>query len=697
MASRTRPADLLRQLDPGPAADAELLRRFVAARDQAAFAELVRRHGPVVLGVLRRVTGHPQDAEDAFQAVFLTLARKAGAVGRPELLGNWLYGVAVRVGRRARRSAVRRRRREVPAVNAPEPAIEDRVPFEAGPELYEELDRLPAWYRDAVLLCDLQGLSRAAAAKRLGIPEGTLSSRLAGGRKRLADALARRGVVLSAAGVPAVLGEGRGTAAVPDDLITRTCGLVADWAAGGGVPGPVVRLADGGISMRQAFLAGAFGLAVATAGVVAAGRGTDDPPKTDDSPKVAEKPAAKAEPKAEGKGVALTDRPRLRRAVDLNVPHVNDIIWSPDGAWIALPGPGAPPPPKEGFAQGQGPPGVTFVRPSGSRDLTAFRVDFDPENARSFVGFTPDGKQFVSARREYDLLSGRHELFFWGNPQLPDAPLTGSPADRIVDLDPDRTTGFVFSPDLATYRTIHIKPAGEGASTVEVWEVSLKTDRRLRTLLSVEGDSEWVELAQQDPARLTATRVALSPDGRRLAVYRQAGSLAVYDLTSGKELWRIKADGATPENPFGGVPQSLAFSPDAALLAVIFPDGRPAVLDAGTGAARSTPEGGVLIQGGPDPIRPTFTADGRLLAAYVSRLMPDPTNPKAPAEPQGQFVTVWDTATGKVVRTWPVRFDGPQVFVRFHPRLPTLAMAEQHGDKVRVGLWDFAADEPEKR
>src|SRR5438445_7445442 len=106
---------MLRQLAPPDAAasDRALLQRFATARDQGAFAELVRRHGPLVLTVCRRVAGHPQDAEDAFQAVFLVLARKAVALAQPERLGNWLYGVAVRVSRVARRTAARRRAREV--------------------------------------------------------------------------------------------------------------------------------------------------------------------------------------------------------------------------------------------------------------------------------------------------------------------------------------------------------------------------------------------------------------------------------------------------------------------------------------------------------------------------------------------------------------------------------------------------------
>jgi len=273
--SGVRPAEILRQLAPPDAAasDAELLQRFSATRDQVAFAELVRRHGPLVLTVCRRVAGHPQDAEDAFQAVFLVLARKAAALAHPDRLGNWLYGVAVRVSQRARRTAARRRVREVQVTAMPDPpsAFADSTP-DIGPVLHEELNHLPGWYREAVLLCDLQGVSRTDAAKTLGIAEGTLSSRLATGRKKLAERLAKRGIVLAAAAVPMVLGEGSAFAAVPDSLVRKTCGLVADWAVGAAVPPPVHALVDGGLAMRKVLMFGLMVAAITVTGIAVAAR-----------------------------------------------------------------------------------------------------------------------------------------------------------------------------------------------------------------------------------------------------------------------------------------------------------------------------------------------------------------------------------------------------------------------------------------
>ncbi|MBX9584273.1 MAG: sigma-70 family RNA polymerase sigma factor, partial [Gemmataceae bacterium] len=184
------PANPLRRLAfaarPDPASDALLVRTFLASRDEAAFAELVRRHGPMVLAACRRVLGHREDAEDAFQAAFLVLARKAGSVRGANLPG-WLYAVAVRTARGVRVMRDRRRRRES--------ASRGREPGEARPDrspeqdelvaaVDEELAGLPEPYRAAVVLCELQGRPRRSAAAELGIPEGTLSSRLAAARRK---------------------------------------------------------------------------------------------------------------------------------------------------------------------------------------------------------------------------------------------------------------------------------------------------------------------------------------------------------------------------------------------------------------------------------------------------------------------------------------------------------------------------------
>jgi RNA polymerase sigma factor (sigma-70 family) len=188
--------------------DAQLLDCFVANRDQAAFAALVRRHGPMVWGVCRRVLYSYHDAEDAFQASFLVLARRAASVAPRDAMANWLYGVAYQTARKARASRARKQARERQVSDLPEPIGAGAGPWhDLIPILDRELSRLPEKYRRAIVLCDLQGKSRKQAAGELALPEGTLSGRLTRGRAMLAKRLARHGAVPSGAALAAVLSQ----------------------------------------------------------------------------------------------------------------------------------------------------------------------------------------------------------------------------------------------------------------------------------------------------------------------------------------------------------------------------------------------------------------------------------------------------------------------------------------------------------
>src|SRR6266404_586634 len=184
--------------------DGALLERYIAHRDDRAFSELVERHGPMVLGVCRRVTGNAHDADDAYQATFLVLVRRAAAIRPRDRVGNWLYGVACRTARHAHARALRQREREQ-ATAVPHPVAEPVLPQDWRPILDQELQQLPEKYRAAVVLCELEGRPRHDAAQHLGVPEGTLSSRLAAARRLLADRLTRRGVAPAIAGLAAVL------------------------------------------------------------------------------------------------------------------------------------------------------------------------------------------------------------------------------------------------------------------------------------------------------------------------------------------------------------------------------------------------------------------------------------------------------------------------------------------------------------
>jgi RNA polymerase sigma factor (sigma-70 family) len=174
--------------------DGQLLGRFATDRDETAFAELVRRHGSMVLGVCRRIVGNAHDADDVFQATFLVLARKARGLVAHTAVGPWLYGVAHRAALKARTTAARRRAKEAAAAR-PEGAEPMGASSDVLVIIEQELDRLPKRYREPLVLCVLCGRPRKEVARKLGVPEGTLASRLAKAREMLADRLQRRGVI----------------------------------------------------------------------------------------------------------------------------------------------------------------------------------------------------------------------------------------------------------------------------------------------------------------------------------------------------------------------------------------------------------------------------------------------------------------------------------------------------------------------
>jgi RNA polymerase sigma factor (sigma-70 family) len=227
----------------GDLSDEQLLQCFVR-RDEAAeeaFAILVERHGAMVLGVCLRLLGNnSHEAEDAFQATFLVLARKARSVSRRDKLASWLYGTAVRTANESRRRAARRKAREARAsVSLEINATEKEFPDELRDILDQELARLPAAHRVAVILCELEGLSRTEAAHRLGVPEGTLSSRLARAKIQLRDRLTRRGVALSTLTISTALIRQAHAISLPLSLIESTVAAATHVVSGISVAGMI--------------------------------------------------------------------------------------------------------------------------------------------------------------------------------------------------------------------------------------------------------------------------------------------------------------------------------------------------------------------------------------------------------------------------------------------------------------------------
>jgi len=235
---------------PSDVTDGQLLRAFLADRAEDAFEMLVRRHGGMILGVCRRVLDNVHDAEDAFQATFLVLARKAASVVPREQVGNWLHGVALRTALEARARRARRRAREVQVKDMPHPTVSAAVNWDALHRLLDqELSRLPAKYRSSIILCDLEGRSRKQAAQQLGLAEVTLSSRLATGRQMLARRLLRHGLSVPAAGLAAALATQVAVASVRPALLSATAKAAVlagtGQAAAGLVSAQVVSLSQG--------------------------------------------------------------------------------------------------------------------------------------------------------------------------------------------------------------------------------------------------------------------------------------------------------------------------------------------------------------------------------------------------------------------------------------------------------------------
>jgi RNA polymerase sigma factor (sigma-70 family) len=272
--------------------DGELLAAFVRTGDGAAFEELVKRHGPMVLGVCRRLTPDHATAEDAFQATFLVLARRAAGVRPRERVGGFLYGVAYRTALKARMVLTRRRSREKQVNAMPEPAAPPAADWtDVRPVIDEELNRLPEKLRAAVVLCDLEGRSQREAARHLNVPPATLATRLAAARRTLAARLTRRGVTLSGGALAGLMGLHASAGAVPRPLAAGAVRAAEAVAAGGPVGALVsvgaVQLSDGVLHMMMLAKLKAAAGATAVALALVTGLGVGLAPAAADEPRSA--------------------------------------------------------------------------------------------------------------------------------------------------------------------------------------------------------------------------------------------------------------------------------------------------------------------------------------------------------------------------------------------------------------------------
>lgn len=319
----------------GGLADGQLLERFLAKGDGAAFEALVLRHGPMVWGVCRRALGDHHDAQDAFQATFLVLARRAASVVPRELVGHWLHGVAVRTALKAKGMRARRLTKERTVTEMPEPASAPRPTDDRLALLDQELGRLPQKYRVPIVACDLEGATQEEAARRLGCPVGTLSGRLWRGRAMLARRMTRRGLALTG-GSLAMLLAGEVSAAVPQALVATSVNGAVGFAAGRAVApaivsADVVRLAEGVIKAMLVAHWKNAALVLTALGLIGSGMvlmASPPPPG---------KSNAEGEPKVVEKGaVARSNRPAEQGGPILRGRVVDEAGRPLAGVWVVL-------------------------------------------------------------------------------------------------------------------------------------------------------------------------------------------------------------------------------------------------------------------------------------------------------------------------------------------------------------------------
>jgi RNA polymerase sigma factor (sigma-70 family) len=359
-----RSIDALQGLIPlaSGCSDGELLERYVSGHCNAAFAELVRRHGAMVHGTCRRIAHNGADADDAFQATFFILARRAGSISSTGAVGSWLHAVAVKVARKAQQQAIKRRMRQMAAAR-PE-AVQPAAPVaDWWAVVDDELRRLPELLRQAILVCDIAGKSRSQAARELGWPEGTVAKRLAKARQELGKRLVRRGVTLSVtagSGASAVQAIG---AAVPTRLLEQTVSQAAAYATGPGVGSLAVRtLAEGVMRSMKANVVRIWVVATLTASLLAgtailfAGAPAGptehraDPPRPAALPNGANAPAANGgaaltglaqDGPAQGEGAKVEDMMWKEQTL-LETPGwlPGSLTWTSDGKALAVGGSG---------------------------------------------------------------------------------------------------------------------------------------------------------------------------------------------------------------------------------------------------------------------------------------------------------------------------------------------------------------------
>jgi RNA polymerase sigma factor (sigma-70 family) len=531
--------------DPAPS-DRELLAQFATQHDEAAFAMVVRRHGPMVFRVCRRVLCHEQDAEDAFQATFLVLARKARSVSWQLSVANWLHKAAYHVALRAKAAAARRRAHEAqPCSRASDDALDNLTARELLGVLDEELTALPERYRAPLVLCYLEGATRDEAGRQLGCPLGTLKSRLERARESLRRRLARRGISLGAALAAAEIGASATAAAVPPAFLEATVRAALSFVTGTAWAPPlaprVLALAKSALpaigTSWKVILALFFmvvGLATAATGLlfhrpVEALRPSQE---------VSNDPDTLAEPLQHASGDTPGEATKTKGDASAFLSHNGKIIaqWSRDGTlrFIEF---------------------VDSVHEGRSASRPVERRKLSLPGARLFtLAFLPDGKSLAV------VAGNTGEFYLWdflSTAQAP--PMTARQSEQRTSTErgPGKETysSFAVSRDGKTLAGGLARSAG-GTQKIRLWDAS--AGRQLHQLKSVR------QFALQESG---ICWLAFAADSKKLASASEDGTLCVWEVATGKELRRLKGSPVSPDTPL-----PIALAPDGRTLAQALPD-----------------------------------------------------------------------------------------------------------------------------
>jgi RNA polymerase sigma factor (sigma-70 family) len=701
------------RLGPGPWADAggadhELLERF-AAGDEAAFAALVQRHGPLVLGLCRRLLGDPGMAEDVFQATFLVLARRAGSIRKRASVSSWLYGVARRLAHKARRGDSRRRQHErLAAQSRPSHGAPDAGWAELLVVLDEELARLPERARAPLLLCYLEGCTQDEAARFLGWSVGTLRRRLAWGRDLLRLRLTRRGATLSGGLFALLLAPQAATAVVPDSLLVQTARTAIAFAAGRVCETTAAALARAACFTLGSPMCKALALCLLTVGVVlvaAAGLAhrTEEGEPTDPNPPTPQAPDDKPGLAAAGRDRLGDPLPQgaLVRFGTIRFRHpggISGAALAPDGKAIAISGshvlrlidtatgrvrwslPDADS--AEGYTPGMRPlafspdgkalmlpaaQGVRLLDPATGGETR--RVSSRYGMLRS-IAFSPDGKEIALAigggAAFYEAATGKEQReilcagctasWLYYAPDGRSVALPGATASRIRLCDVATGKEIRSLENGSEVTAVAFAPAGQTLAAVgkdrvvRVWNIA--TGKEIHAL--PEGTAE--------PGRDALAVLAFSSDGKVLAAGTSDDSIALWDTASGKALRRLK--GHT------WMVTGLFFGPDGKTLFSTSWDATVRRWDIASGkeirGRENEYDQGVLA----------LSADGKRVATTGA----------------DGLITLWEAATGSKVRVLEGHRRG-LFTLAFSPDGRRLASG---GWEQRVRVWDVPAGKEER-